>query len=245
MVGCAGRSIAAALLLCAACAAPAWADTTTEAGLFTAIATGTHVGADNPQPVTGVIPAAAIELTQHFNSVRLHLEGIPTVTASGTNNGPFGNSSATLDLLNTTVLVDLDPNHRFRVGGGMQLINLSNINGNNGDRNYARATAAIYAAGATLPLPNGHFIDVNVNVDPNVRANLIAFTFLGVSEPVKPEQGAEVDYAAAYGWKRGRLEYLVGLRGVSYHTRNNNDGSLVDRNVGGGATFETRYLIGH
>jgi hypothetical protein len=227
-----------------ACAAPAAADDTTEVGIFTAVATGTHVGAENPQPVSGIIPAAAIELTQHFNAVRLHLEGIPTVTAVGNNNGPFGNSSATLDVLNTTVMVDLDPHHRYRVGAGMQLINLSNFNGNNGDTNYARATAAIYAAGATLPLPNEHFVELNLMVDPNVRANLIAFTIAGASEPVKPEQGAEVDYAAAYGWKRNRLEYLVGLRGLSYHTRNTNDGSLVDRNVGGGVTFEVRYLIG-
>lgn len=239
------RSVAFGLLFCAICAGPAAADTSTELGLFTAVAAGTHVGQDNPQPVNGIVPAAAVELRQHVNNVWLHVEGVPTVTAAGTNSGPFGSSSARLSIVNTTLMFDLDRHRRYHIGAGMQLVNLQNFNGNNGDTNYARVTAAIYAAGATLPLPKNHFVELNVLVDPNVRTNLLAHTNAGVPEATKPEQGAEVDYAAAYGWRRGMLEYLVGLRGLSYHTRNNDaPGQLVDRNVGGGVTFEVRYLFG-
>jgi hypothetical protein len=220
------------------------ADTQTDVGLFTAIVAGTHVGSDNPVPVSGVVPGAALEVTQHFDRVRLHLEGIPTVAASGTGSGPFGASSASLDLLNTTVLVDLDRQARFRIGAGYQLINLTNKNGNNGDRNDVRIASPIYAAGSTLPLPKDHFIELNLMVDPNLRGDLLVFNYLGMAHTNKPEQGAEVDYAAAYGWRRKRTEFLIGARALSYHTRNTMLGELVDRNVGGGATFEVRFLTG-
>lgn len=233
-----------ALALCWAVAAPAAADTSTEAGVFTALAAGTHVS-NATQPVTGVVPAAAIEFRQHVDNVWLHLEGVPTVTATGTNaSGPFGSSSATLSILNSTIMVDLDPHRRFHVGAGMQVVNLSNVDGTTGQRNFSRETTPIYAAGATLPLPNRHVVELNVMVDPNVRANLLVVDATGAPLPTRPEQGAEVDYSAAYGWRRGIIEYLVGLRGLSYHTRDTNTGALVDRNVGGGATFEVRFHFG-
>jgi hypothetical protein len=226
-----------------ATATAASADDRTEIGLFTAILTGTHVGSDNPSPVTGVVPGAALEVTQHVDRFRLHLEGIPTVGASGSNHGAFGTSSASLDLLNATALVDIDKNARFRVGAGFQLVNLTNENGNNGDRNDVRITSPIYVVGATLPLPRAHFVELNLMVDPNLRGVLDVFDYLGVAHTNKPEQGAEVDYSAAYGWRRGNVEYLVGGRGLNYHTRNTDNGELVDRNVGAGATFEFRYLL--
>jgi hypothetical protein len=232
-----------ALALAAAAPAPACADDSTEVGLFTALVAGTHVGSDNPAPVSGVIPGAALEVTQHLDRFRLHLEGIPTVGATGTNRGAFGSSSASLDLLNATAMVDLDRNARFRVGAGFQLVNLTNKNGSNGDRNDVRITSPIYAAGADLPLPRAHFVELNLLVDPNLRGVLDVFNSFGQARPNKPEQGAEVDYSAAYGWRRGNVEYLIGGRGLDYHTRNTDTGELVDRNVGGGATFEVRFLL--
>lgn len=240
-------ALARAGLACAAfalsIASAARADDGTEVGLFTALVAGTHVGSDNPTPVSGVIPGAALEVTQHLDRFRLHLEGIPTVGATGTNRGEFGSSSASLDLLNATALVDLDRNARFRVGAGFQLVNLTNKNGNNGDRNDVRIASPIYAAAADLPLARAHFVELNLMVDPNLRGVLDVFNDLGQSRPNKPEQGAEVDYSAAYGWRRGNVEYLVGGRGLDYHTRNTDNGELVDRNVGGGATFEVRFLL--
>jgi hypothetical protein len=103
-----------------------------------------------------------------------------------------------------------------------------------------------------LPLPREHFVEANLMVDPNLRGLLLVYNYLGqaatndfgLPSANKPEAGAEVDYSAAYGWRRGRIEYLIGGRGLSYHTRNTSLGQLVDRNVGGGATFEVRFLLG-
>lgn len=237
------RGFLACAVLLAGAAGPARADDRTEVGLLTALVAGTHVGSDNPNPVSGIVPGAALEVTQHVDRLRLHLEGIPTVAATGNNDGYYGHSSASLDLLNSTLMVDLDPNARYRVGAGFQVVNLTNKNGNNGDRNDVRIASPIYAAGADLPLPRAHFVELNLMVDPNLRGVLDVFNYLGQARPNKPEQGAEVDYGAAYGWRRGNVEYLVGGRGLSYHTRNTDNGELVDRNVGGGATFEVRFLL--
>jgi hypothetical protein len=226
--------------------APAFADvkTQTDVGLFAAVVAGTHVGSDNPVPVNGIVPGAALEVTQHVERFRLHLEGIPTVSANGTNSGPFGHSTASLSLLNTTIMADIDPHARFRLGAGYQFVNLTNTNGSNGDRNAVRIASPIYAAGATLPLPSDHFVELNFMVDPNLRGTLLIYNDLGEARPNKPEQGAEVDYSGAYGWRRRNIEYLFGFRGLSYHTRNTMSGELVDRNVGGGVTAEARFLLG-
>jgi hypothetical protein len=238
---------AALVLSVAAVPVPAHADdrtgTYTDVGVFTAIVTGTHVSSDD-QPESGVIPGAALEVTQHLDRVRVHFEGIPTVGAGGSNVGPYGHDYASLDLLNSTVLVDIDAHRRFRMGFGYQLINLTNKSGITGNTNDVRIGSPILAFGATLPLRGDRFLEVDLMDDPNLRGNLLVFNPQGVTQPTLPEQGAEVDYSVAYGWRRGRFEYLVGGRGISYHTKNINDGSLVDRNVGGGLTFEVRYDAG-
>ena len=91
-----------ALALVVLSAAPALADsnTPTDVGVLTAILAGSHVGSENPEPVSGVVPGALLEITQHVDRVRLHLEGLPTIGVTGTNDGPFGHSSASLSLLN-------------------------------------------------------------------------------------------------------------------------------------------------
>lgn len=248
------RSLPLFAIVWSLAAAPALADsnTQTDVGALAALVTGTHVGSDNPVPVSGVVPGALLEVTQHVDRFRLHFEGIPTIGATGSNTGPFGHSSASLALLNSTLMADIDPRGRFRLGGGLQVIDLTSTNGSNGDVNKVRIASPIYAAGATLPLPREHFVEANLMVDPNLRGLLLVYNYLGqaatndfgLPSANKPEAGAEVDYSAAYGWRRGRIEYLIGGRGLSYHTRNTSLGQLVDRNVGGGATFEVRFLLG-
>lgn len=220
------------------------ADSSTELGIFAAVVAGQHVGSDNPIPVNGIVPGGALELEQRVDRIRLHLEGIPTVSAAGSATGPFGRSSASLDLLNSTVLVDVDRNRRVSVGAGFQVINLASSNGTNGDINQARVTSPIYALAARFPIANDRAVETTVMVDPNVRGLLHVFTYAGVYVMDKPEIGAEIDYAAAYRWQRGRFVYRAGVRGLSYHTRNANGGELVDRNVGGGVSFDVRYRLG-
>ncbi len=219
------------------------AELSTDLGLTAAIVAGSHVGSENPIPVSGVVPGALLQIVQHVGRFSVGLEGVPQVAASTGSTGPFGRSSASLSLVNATGNVDLGSLRRYRIGFGFQLINLSNVNGFNGDRNSVRIASPIYAVGTTLPLARGA-IDLDLNVDPNLRGILHIFTKDNVASPDKPEAGAEIDYRAAYRWTRGNATYRAGVRGLSYHTRNTSNGELVDRNVGAGVTFDARFALG-
>ena len=219
------------------------ADRSIDLGLTVAIVAGSHVGSANPIPVGGVVPGALFQIVQHGGRFSLGFEGVPQVAATTGSIGPFGRSSASLSLINTTVKYDLDAARRYRIGFGFQLVNLSNVNGSNGDRNSVRIASPIYAVGASVPLARGA-IDLDLNVDPNLRGILHIFNAKNVALLDKPEAGAEVDYRAAYRWTRGNVTYRAGARGLSYHTRNTGNGELVDRNVGSGVTFDARFALG-
>jgi hypothetical protein len=223
---------------------PAAADQSTDLGALAAVVAGSHVGFENPDPVSGVVPGAALEFTERVDRVRLRLEGIPTVAATGSGSGPDGASSASLSLLNAIVYVDVDPRRLVRLGAGYQLVNLTNKNGNNGDRNDVRIGSPIYAIATTVPLRRYRFLEAQLLIDPNLSGNLLVFNNLGQSGPNEPERGAEVDYSAAYGWGTARVAYVAGIRGLIYHTRNTLTGALVDRNTGAGVTFEARFHLG-
>jgi hypothetical protein len=240
------KSRALVVALVAACALPvcARADSSTDVGIFTAIVAGQHVGSDNPVPVNGVVPGAALEVEQRVDRFRLHLEGIPNVAASGSNSGPFGHSSASLDLVNAVAYADVDANRRVSLGTGVQLVNLSNKNGTNGDVNAVRITSPIYALAARFPTGPKRGFETTLMIDPNLRGVLDIYDYLGNAKTNKPEAGAEIDYAADYAIERGHFVYRFGVRGLSYHTRNTDNGELVDRNVGGGVTFDVRYRFG-
>jgi hypothetical protein len=223
---------------------PAIADQSTDVGALAAVVAGSHVGYENPNPVSGVVPGAALEFTERVERVRLRLEGIPTVAATGSGSGPYGASSASLSVLNAIVYVDVDPHRFIRLGSGYQLVDLTNKNGNNGDRNDVRIASPIYAVATTVPLRGYRFVEAQLLVDPNLSGNLLVFNALGQSGPNEPERGAEVDYSAAYGWGTPRVAFLAGIRGLVYHTRNTLTGALVDRNTGAGVTFEAHFHLG-
>ena len=229
------------LALLFACAAPALAET--DIGALAAVLSGTHVGADNPS-VSGVGAGALLEFTQTWDRFRIHLEGIPKVTVSGSapTNG-FGKSTASLSIVNATGMVDLDAHARIRAGAGFQLVNLRNFNGNNGDTNYARVTSPRFEVDSELPTAHNRFVALSFAVMPNVEGVLHAITITGIPEIDRPEHGSEIDYAAGYGWHAGAATYILGFRALNYKTRNTNTGELVDSNVGGGLTFEARFPI--
>lgn len=234
----------ALIFFCAAGGTPAFAQSSTEIGASGALGFGQHVGSDYPVPVSGIVPAGFLKITQHLDNVRIDLQGIPTIWASGINRGAYGHSVAKLSLLNAVVMVDTDRSGRFRLGTGLELINLSNVNGVSGEVNSARIASQIYAAGSTFRLPRMRFLDFNLYAVPNVRTNLHVTSAAGVPEVGRPEQGAELYYNAAYGWSRGAVTYRLGFAGLCYHTRDTTTGELVDRNVGGGPMFEVRYRVG-
>ena len=220
---------------------PAQAETSGEIGAFVGALAGLHRGSLAGSEIHGVAPGLALEAIVRSNTLSLHLEGIPTLTATAGNRGPYGTTQASLALLNTTLISDIGRTRRVHLGFGFQVVDLTNRNGVTGETDAVRVTSPIYTAGLSFPTDHG-FFDLDIADDPNVRGILHA-TVAGTNKPV-PEQGAEVDYVAAYRWTHGRAIYRAGIRGLSYHTRNTNIGSLVDKNVGLGLTFDARLRLG-
>jgi len=242
------RRVRATLVACAALAvalapwSPASAET--DLGILAAVLAGTHVGSDNPQPDSGVAAGALLELTQRWNRFRIHLEGIPEVRVDGNSTGNYGRSSASLSILNATASLALDPKQTFRAGFGFQLVNESNFNGVNGNLDQSRVTSPRFEGVARLPAAHRHFVELTFADMPRIGGVLHIFDQDLQAATPKPELGAEVDYAAAYGWRNAHgSEVLLGYRGLSYHTRNTDNGELVDRNVGGGVTLEVRLPV--
>jgi hypothetical protein len=223
---------------------PVPASAETDVGVVGAVLAGTHAGADNPQPVSAVGAAGLLEVSQIWPRWRIHLEGIPQINVSASSAGTLGTSTASLSLLNAEAQVDLDRHHFFRLGAGVQVVNLSNFNGNNGDINQSRITTPLFTAVANLPAGHRRSVEATLTVGPNVQGILHVFSSSGASRTPKPEQGAEVDYGAAYAWNYPGATYLLGFRGLSYHTKNTNNGELVDSNVGGAITLEARFRFG-
>jgi len=231
-----------AMLAFGALCAPAGAET--DLGILAAVLAGTHSGADNPQPVSGVVPGALLEASQIWSRARIHVEGFPQINLNASSPGPLGTSSASLSLLNAEAQFDLDPRHRFRIGAGFQVVNLSNFNGDNGDRDDSRVTSPLFTGIADLPVGHNRSVELTLTDAPNVRGVLRITQINGAPRTPKPEQGGEVDYGASYAWHFPGATYLLGFRGLSYHTRNTDNGELVDRNVGAGLTFEARFRFG-
>jgi len=116
--------------------------------------------------------------------------------------------------------------------------------GSYGYRPKKTAHQAVQRVAKAIVQYKTHIIDLDLKVDPNLRGNLHVFNEAGQAQADKPEAGAEFDYAVQYGWQRRNVVYRVGARALSYHTRNTSMGELVDRNVGGGVTFDVRYVFG-
>jgi len=191
----------------------------------------------------GAAPVAALELTERFEHVRFHLEGLPRIAGSVGDPQFFGRSWIAGGFLNATALIDLDARGRIRAGAGFQVINAERYVGSTAQTLAFRATSARYEVAATLPVAKGRFVELSFAALPNVRAVVHARDSFGSVFPDRTGAGAEVDYSAGYGWRGGVVRYVAGVRGVSYHTLNAGFGSPVDRLGAVAATFEVRLPI--
>jgi len=65
------------------------------------------------------------------------------------------------------------------------------------------------------------------------------------SAPDNPMSVSAFSTLAAYGWNRGKTQYLVGWRSTNYPVNLSPSGQFAFRNAIGGVYFESRFLIGH
>ena len=116
----------------------------TDLGVLAALVAGTHVGAGNPQPDSGVAGVRCSRRRSVGTASASTWKAFRKSALSGSSTGQYGRSSATLSIFNGTAQVAVDPKQMFRVGLGFQVVNLNNYNGVNGNRDqFARDLAAL------------------------------------------------------------------------------------------------------
>jgi len=236
-----GRFVFAVAILTLACLGVASAET--DVGVQLGAGTATSRSASNTVSVNGGGEYVIVELTQHVDRFRLHLEGVPPLRVSTSTRGAYGSSKVGIDFVNATALVDLDARGRLRAGVGLQLVDVSAFYGTSGFTRTVRSTSSRFEIDAELPAAHRHFFELSFVALPNVRELRRDRDIFNVASPDRSAVGSELDYSVGYGWRGGAMRYLVGLRGFSYGSRSVLDGSLVDHTAGGGVTFEARVPI--
>ncbi|MDE2573484.1 MAG: hypothetical protein KGM44_13300 [bacterium] len=234
--------IASALLVLFVLPAAAGADTIVGAQALAVSGFHREPGYDQ----SGTAAAALIELSQRTRRFELHLEGIPVVTTTAhATSAEFGATSPALGLLSATARVALDRRARLWIGAGATIINQRTPLPAMQRTAESRLAGGRYELIARLPLRASHFVEAEVGLIPRMfGADHFLFDDPTHAPINKDEHAAETDLALAYGLKRGRDEYLLGIRSINFSADFSRPGDAADRNVAFGLTFEGRFALG-
>lgn len=234
--------IVLAAVLAGTVMAPARADTTL--GLQALAVSGFHREPGYDQSGTGI--GALLELTQRLHRAEVHAEGIPVVTTTAhADSARFGQTTPALGVLSITARYALDAHGRLWLGAGTTIINQRTPLPNMQRTAESRLAGGRYELLARLPLGHVHFVEFEAGVIPRMFG-ADHFLFDDPSHPPinKDEHAAESDFSLAYGLRRGRSEYLLGVRTINFSADFSRPGDAADRNVAAGLTFEARYALG-
>lgn len=233
---------AAATLLAAS---PALADPpSTALGVQALALSGFHREPNYDQNGTGI--GALLELSHRRGRAELHLEGIPVVTTTAhATSQEFGDTAPALGVFSATARWAVDPRRRLWLGIGTTIINQRTPLPNMARTAESRLAGGRYEMVVRLPLRAAHFVELEAGVEPRMFGS-DHFLFDDPAHPPinKDEHAAETDVALAYGIRRGRDAYLIGLRSINFSADFSRPGDAADRNVAFGLTFEARYGLG-
>ncbi|HVA38792.1 MAG TPA: hypothetical protein VNJ51_14385 [Candidatus Dormibacteraeota bacterium] len=241
-----GLALAGSLLACLALPAAARADGAprTTLGVQALALSGFHREPGYDQSGSGI--AALLEFTQRFSRVELHLEGIPVVTTTAhATSQEFGATAPALGVFSATGRIALDRHRRIWIGAGATIINQRTPLPAMQRTAESRLAGGRYELLARLPARNAHVVELEIGVIPRMFGT-DHFLFDDPTHPPinKDEHAAETDVSAAYGVRRGRNEYLVGVRSINFSADFSRPGDAADRNVAFGLTFEARFGLG-
>ena len=198
------------------------------------------------------------ELWHTERRFNLHAEGIPVwsplrfSTAVGSSN-----RYAAVGVFDAAVHAALDSHSRFWVGAGLvdfndriagQVVTMGPFGGTiflpvTSD---SHLSGARYELRAVLPAGATSFAELQLADMPSLKGTIhLQFDTPGLTAPDNPTSASAFSTLAAYGWNRGKNQYLVGWRSTNYPVNLSPSGQFAFRNVIGGVYFESRFLIGH
>ena len=228
--------------LCGWCASACPSSADTQIGVQGLVLSGTH-GEPNAS-YSGTGAGALIQLDQRWQGIGLHLEGIPDIATANIRSGEQS-LTATIGLFAATARFAVDPHRRFWIGAGTELLGQRTPYFDLGRLYSSRLAGTRFEVDSLIPTSTDHFIETDFGAVPalNGDVDLIQFFSNGTRYTLSgAERASMIDLAAAYGIRRGRFEYLYGLRSLNFAAKFA-DGREADRNVGVGVTAAIRFTL--
>lgn len=229
-------------LLCSC--APAFADTTF--GIQGLALSGAHTTTAGAYSGTGL--GALLELQQRWPTVQLHFEGVPDVATATVNTADEGPIRATIGVFSGSALVRLDPHSRFWIGAGDEVLSQQTpqtLNPEVAIVDASRLCGTRFEFATHLPAGRRQFVETDIALMPSLHGSVQqsetfdnGFTVRGHGD----ENASMTDISAQFGFRRGAMEYLYGLRSINFDA-NYTNGREADRNAGLGVTAEIRVSL--
>jgi len=187
----------------------------------------------------------------------LHAEGIPVWSPLkiSTQVGS-SNRYAAVGVFDAVVHAAVDQHSRLWVGAGVvdfndriagQVVTMGPFGGTI----FLPVTAASHLSGAryelraVLPAGASSFAELQLADMPSLKGVIhLQFDNPAFVAPDSPTTASAFSTLAAYGWNRGKNQYLVGWRSTNYPVTLSSLGQFAFRNVIGGVYFESRFRIG-
>jgi len=205
--------------------------------------TGVHQDIAGSQ--RGFAGGGFIELQIGGKRVRFHIEGVPVVSVPQSASAHYGQATPAVGIVDGAVRVGLDPAGNFFAGLGADVINQHTPLPNLDQEVASRLAGVRYELGYDAPLGGSRFIEGLVAAAPALYGRDIYTYSIPAPAQVEPERASEVDYSVAYGFTRGRSQWLVGLRAINFAAHFTQTGAAADRNAGFGLMVEWRALLSH
>jgi hypothetical protein len=232
--------IALGAAACIALVSPALADT--QAGIQAVVISGTHYQPKGNVSGTGL--GGFITLDERWPAVQVHLEGFPSV-ATATVQTTTGPVHAALGLFAATARFRMDRLGRFWFGAGTEVLAQQTPQAGLSKIDTSRLAGSRFEFVGSFPAGTNRFVETQIAVMPHISGVVYETRTAPISlaYSVKaPETASMIDLSAAYGIRRGGVDYLFGVRAINFAAKFS-DGREADRNVGAGLSAEIRFRI--
>jgi hypothetical protein len=214
---------------------------TTYVGIQALALTGAHQDVAGSQH--GFAVGGFVELQVGGKRVRVHLEGVPVVSVPQQASVHYGRATPAIGIVDGAVRFGLDPNGRLFLGVGADIINQHTPLPNLDQEVASRLAGFRYEIGYRAQLGGSRFIEGLVGAAPSLYGSDVYTFSIPLPRQIKPELASEVDYSVAYGFTRGRSEWLFGVRAINFAAHFTQTGQPADRNAGFGLLAEWRALL--
>jgi len=216
---------------------------TTYIGIQALALTGEHVDVAGSQ--RGFAGGGFVELQIGGKRLRVHFEGVPVVSVPQSASAHYGQATPAVGIVDGALRYGFGPDGNLFAGIGADVINQHTPLPNLDQEVASRLAGLRYELGYRAPLGGTRFLEGLVGVAPSLTGNDVYTYSIPHPPDIEPELASEVDYSVAYGFTRGRSEWLFGLRAINFDAHFTQTGQPADRNAGFGASVEWRALLSH